>query len=142
MRAGAGGRREPGFTLVELCVVLAITALLAAIAWPSWQSHLQRSRRADAVVALMRVQMAQESFRANNGLYATQLDGLRGASSRRSSQGLYDIELVAAGVDRYEARARARADSLAAADTACAVMSLQVREGVAEFAPSSRCWNR
>ena len=142
MCAGLRGRPASGFTLVELCVVLAITGVLAAIAWPSWQGHLQRSRRADAVAALMRVQMAQESFRAHHGLYAAQLHGLRGASSTRSGQGLYDIELVGATGDRYEARARARADSLVAGDADCAVMSVMVREGVAEFMPSSRCWNR
>lgn len=135
-------RQEHGFTLVELCVVLALVGLLATVAWPSMQAQLQRSRRADAVAALMRVQLAQESYRANNGLYAAQLVGLQGASSTRSREGLYDIELVGDGPNRYEARATARAGSVAAADADCAVMSLQVREGLAEFAPSARCWNR
>ena len=127
-----------GFTLVELCVVLVVSGLLAAAAWPSWQSQLQRGRRADAVAALMRVQMAQENHRAHHGLYAARLDALKGAAATLSSQGLYDIELSGGG-DRYEARASAHPGSGAAGDAACAVLRLQVRDGLADFAPSLRC---
>ncbi len=139
---GLARRRDQGFTLVELCVVLAVAGVLASVAWPSMQAQLQRGRRADAVAALMRVQLAQESYRAHHGLYAPQLLALQGASSTRSREGLYDIELVGDGPNRYEARAVARAGSVVAGDPACAVMSVQVREGVAEFMPSARCWNR
>jgi type IV pilus assembly protein PilE len=135
-------RCAPGFTLVELCVVLAVSGVLASIAWPSFQSQLQRGRRSDAVTALLRVQLAQENHRANHGLYASQLSALVGAASPRSSEGLYDIELLGSGGDRYEARATARAGSVVASDTGCAVLSLQVRDGLADFAPSPRCWNR
>jgi type IV pilus assembly protein PilE len=135
-------RGHAGFTLVELCMVLTLTGVLATIAWPSLQAQLQRGRRADAVAALMRVQLAQESYRAHHGLYATQLALLGGASAGRSIEGLYDIELFNDGPERYQARARARAGSAAAGDSACAVLTLQVREGLAEFAPSARCWNR
>jgi type IV pilus assembly protein PilE len=135
-------RGHAGFTLVELGVVLALTGVLATIAWPSLQAQLQRGLRADAVAALMRVQLAQENYRAHHGLYATQLALLAGASAGRSREGLYDIELVNDGPERYEARARARPGSAVAGDTACAVMSLLVREGWVEFAPSARCWNR
>jgi type IV pilus assembly protein PilE len=135
-------RQATGFSLVELCVVLALAGVLAAIAWPSMQAQLQRSRRADAVVALMRVQLAQESYRANNGLYAAQLHGLRGASSSRSGEGWYDIELLADGPQGYEVRATARAGTMMARDTACAVLRLQVREGLAAFSPAMHCWNR
>jgi len=137
----AAPRRRTGFTLVELCVVLAVAGLLAAAAWPSWQSQLQRGRRADAVAALMRVQLAQESHRAHHGLYASGLQALAGASASHSGEGLYDIELDGGG-DRYEARATARAGSAAAGDAACATLRLQVHEGLADYAPSARCWNR
>ena len=133
--------KASGFTLVELCVVLAVAGVLASIAWPSYQAQLQRSRRTDAVAALTRLQFAQEKYRAHHGLYASQLGVLGGAAAPRSSEGLYDIELRGGG-DRYEARATARADTLVAHDAGCTVLSLQVRDGLADFAPSPRCWNR
>lgn len=134
-------RGTKGFTLVELCVVLAVAGLLATVAWPSYQTQLQRGRRVDAVTALMRVQLAQENHRAHHGLYASQLSVLAGSTAPRSGEGLYDIELVGGG-DHYEARATARAGSVAADDRKCAVLSLRVRDGLADFAPSSYCWNR
>jgi type IV pilus assembly protein PilE len=137
----AARRHATGFTLVELCVVLALAGLLAAAAWPSYQSQLQRSRRADAVGALLRVQAAQESHRAHHGLYAAQLQALVGASTPASREGWYDIELAGGG-DRYEARAVARADRAAAGDSACATLRLQVRDGISHYAPSAQCWNR
>ncbi|HMO47097.1 MAG TPA: type IV pilin protein [Rubrivivax sp.] len=131
---------RPGFTVVELCVVLAVAGLLAAAAWPSFHAQLQRGRRADAVAALLRVQQAQESHRAHHGLYAAQLQALRGAAAARSDQGLYDIELSGGGAG-YEARAMARAGGAAASDTRCAPLRLRVHEGIADFAPSAACWN-
>ena len=140
--AARGVAWHRGFSLVEICIVLAVAGVLAAVAWPSLQSQLQRGRRADAVAALMRVQLAQESFRAHHGLYAARLAQLRGASMSRSDSGLYDIELSGDGGTHYEARAQARAGAPSASDHACAVLRIQVVDGQAEFAPSLRCWNR
>lgn len=131
-----------GFTLIELSVVCAVVGVLATIAWPSLQDYLDRSRRADAVVALTKVQIAQEAFMAHHGLYASELAHLVGAASLSSPEGRYRIALHAAGPTGYEAEARARADGPMAADTACAVLKLQVEDGMARFGPSPRCWNR
>lgn len=135
------GAHRGGFTLVELVIVMTVAGLLLSVAWPSYRAQLLRGQRADAVAALQRVQLAQESHRAHHGIYASQLDALRGAAAARSSEGRYDIALHGGGT-RFEAVATARADTLAAADAACAELRLQVHDGVAEYAPSARCWNR
>ncbi len=134
--------RGPGFTLVEICIVLAVAGLLAAIAWPSFQAQLQRGRRADGVASLMRLQLAQEQYHALHGLYAARLSQLAGAGATRSNEGLYDIQLAGDGGASFEAFATARAGTAAAGEGACAVLRLRVRNGVAEYAPSLRCWNR
>jgi len=46
-----------GFTLIEVMIVVALIALLATIALPSYQDSIRKSRRADAKAAL--VQLAQ-----------------------------------------------------------------------------------
>lgn len=135
-------RARRGFTLVEISVVLALVGILCTLAWPSLREPLLRSRRADAVAALTRLQLAQEGHRTLHGGYASQLGALRGANGSRSPEGLYDIELEPDGPEHYEARATARAGSLVAGDSACRVIRLEVHDGVAEFAPSARCWNR
>jgi type IV pilus assembly protein PilE len=137
-RRGGGA----GFTLVEVCVVTAIVGLLAVCSWPALGDYLTRSRRADAVAALTKVQLAQEAFHANHGVYAGQLSSLVGAAASASPEGLYAIVLRSHGPTSYEALATARADGPMASDAACAVMRLRVQHGLPDFGPTLRCWNR
>ena len=58
-----------GFSLIELLTVLLIIGLLAAIGWPSYQSHLMRSQRAQAAVALLQAQHFMERHYSLHGSY-------------------------------------------------------------------------
>jgi type IV pilus assembly protein PilE len=56
-----------GFTLVELMVVVAIVGIMAAVAYPSYQDSVRKSRRADGKTALLQaVQVAERWFTQNN----------------------------------------------------------------------------
>jgi type IV pilus assembly protein PilE len=70
-----------GFTLIELMVVVAIAGILAAVAYPAYTSHIQRSRRADAVAVLTAVVQAQERYRSNRNAYASDATGEGGATA-------------------------------------------------------------
>lgn len=133
--------RAGGFTLIEVVVVLAVAGILTTVAWPSWQGHLQRARRADALAALTRLQTAQESYRNQHGGYSGNLLSLAGATSR-SLDGFYDLALQGPGGDSVTLTARARAGTAQSRDTDCPEITLQLRQGFAEAGPNSRCWNR
>lgn len=60
-----------GLTLVEVLVVVAITAILVSIAVPSYQRYLQRGHRAEAVRAMLEAAACQERVRAGSGYYDT-----------------------------------------------------------------------
>jgi type IV pilus assembly protein PilE len=49
-----------GFSLIELMVTVAIAAILAAIAYPSYTQYVMRSRRSDAKAALLDLAARQE----------------------------------------------------------------------------------
>lgn len=65
--SGAIRRAVAGFTLIELMIVVAVVAILAAIAVPSYQEQVRKSRRAQAKADIVEyVQMAERFFTVNN----------------------------------------------------------------------------
>jgi type IV pilus assembly protein PilE len=58
-----------GFTLVELMITVAIVGLLAAIAVPSYSSHVTQSRRVDAQGALISLGQAMERYYTEKSTY-------------------------------------------------------------------------
>lgn len=77
-------RHQPGFTLIELMITVAVIGILAAIAYPSYQDSLRKSRRSDAINALGAAQLAQEKWRANKTTYGALADiGISATSSER-----------------------------------------------------------
>ncbi|WP_376695664.1 type IV pilin protein [Wenzhouxiangella sp. EGI_FJ10305] len=43
---------ERGFTLIELMITIAVLAIIVAIAIPSYQNYIEKTRRSDAVTGL------------------------------------------------------------------------------------------
>ena len=63
-------RRVAGFTLIEIMIVVVIVGILAAIAYPSYERHVQRSIEAEAQGQIMELAGALEAHRAKNFSYA------------------------------------------------------------------------
>ena len=69
-------RREAGFTLLELLVVLAIMGLLAAIIAPQVLKYLGSSRTQTARVQIQNIVAALELYKLDVGHYPSQAEGL------------------------------------------------------------------
>jgi type IV pilus assembly protein PilE len=94
-----------GFSLIELLIALAIVAILAAITVPSFSGLVAKSRRSDAMAALLDVQLAQERWRALNFRYAPTLARL-GWASPDSPDGYYQLRINSVDDDGFVATAR------------------------------------
>ncbi|MGL6116965.1 type IV pilin protein [Plesiomonas sp.] len=71
MKIKAGVRT--GFTLIETMIVVAIISIIAAIAIPSYQNHIIKSRRTEVLTQLLQGQLAQERLWLMNKTYSTNL---------------------------------------------------------------------
>ncbi len=58
--------RHGGFTLIEMLVVIVITAILVSIAAPSYMSSIRKSRRTEAKTALLDIAAREERFLSTN----------------------------------------------------------------------------
>ena len=62
-------RRTRGFSLIELMIALVIAGVLLAIAIPSYQGHVIKTRRNEARELLTSAGLAIEKFKAQNFAY-------------------------------------------------------------------------
>ena len=68
--------RPAGFTLIELVVVLAIIAALAAVVAPEMVRHAGDARTEAARTQIELFALALEAYRLDNGIYPSSDDGL------------------------------------------------------------------
>lgn len=167
---GAVPRRR-GFTLIELMITVAIVAIIAAVALPSYFGSVRKSRRADAISAINQVAQAQERYRANQASFGDRLIVASGkitgvgvssdtgaATSAASPDGYYTITLStpsgSASSVAYGVAATAVSGKGQTSDNGCQYMRLDVVGGNLSYlagtsagtatsgGTSSRCWSR
>jgi type IV pilus assembly protein PilE len=133
--------KERGSTLIDICAACLMGSVTMALALPSYQNHLERKQRGDAVSALQRVQQAQLRHLEQHGSFALRLDELGAAGTQLSERGTYRITMFSEGPDSFEAHAVALPDRDQAKDPGCTQLTLRVTDRAVTYEPSARCWN-
>jgi type IV pilus assembly protein PilE len=89
-----GGQK--GFTLVEMMIVVAIIAVLAAIAVPNYSEQVRKSRRSDAKVALEQTaQTLERCFVDNNTFVFHAINAPSCPQTFTTHDGYYTITVAA-----------------------------------------------
>lgn len=81
------GRGGPGFSLVELMIVVVIIGILSAIAMPLYSRSRYRSFALEATEVLSRITAAQESYRAEFNVYSDVSNDLTLAGTSNGTSG-------------------------------------------------------
>ena len=155
-------RRAParGFTIIELMIAVVVIGVIMALAFPSFQGSIRKSRRAEAFTALGAVQLAQERFRANNPEFTNRLSNARTATPpglelpATTPSGYYTVSLSGSSATGYTALATAVAGTSQANDGDCGKLSVRMDVGnllygsaalagtITESAAGNKCWVR
>ncbi|MGR8929056.1 MAG: type IV pilin protein [Gammaproteobacteria bacterium] len=148
-----------GFTLIELMITVAIVAILAAIAYPSYTEYVMRGRRADAKAGLLSLQLAQEKYRTNCPRYAAGIDDdpinyscdaaapdYTLTHSTSSPDGHYTLSVVSASATTYKIKA-ARVNGGLQANDKCGDFQIDTSQSspkqvvnAAGGYDAARCW--
>ena len=84
-------KKQRGFSLLEMMVVVVVIAVLAGLAINSYANQVRKSKRAEAKQMLTDYALRMEKWRTNNASYTVDLTDINGAAT--SPSGNYSIQL-------------------------------------------------
>lgn len=126
-----------GFTLIELMMVLVIIGILVAIAFPTYQDQMYRSRRSDGQAALVSLAALMEHYFTENNTYTGATLANVGASAT-SPEGYYTMSIPTLTASTYVLNAAPVAGGPQVGDS-CGTLTLDNNN---VKGPNLTCWGQ
>ena len=106
-------KMQKGFTLIELMIVVAIIAILAAIAIPAYQNYIIRSKVTEAITALDMAQTAvSETFQTQGIVPASNASaGLPATAASVASKYVSNLQIGTGGIIKATVQGTNAADA-------------------------------
>lgn len=102
---------QKGVTLIELLVVVAIIGLLTAIAYPSYESHVFKGHRSQAMADMMKIQLTLEEGYTTNGSYDYTIVASNTCAFCETDTTRYHLTIIkGSGMDKYKVIATPQSD--------------------------------
>ena len=111
--------QQSGFTLIEMMIVVAIIGVLAAIAYPSYQSYVIKTKRVDMMTEMQNIASEMESRKLAQGSYSAISAGVKTDFSTaypRQGTALYDVTITDPLVAKWEITAKPKTGTQMAGD--------------------------
>lgn len=133
-----------GFTLIELMIVVAVVAILAAIAIPSYLRYTIRANRSAAEDVMLDMANAQERYMVDARQYTTSNAQL-GYSSTTMPNAVASSYTIAVATSAgppptYTITATPKSGTLQARDTDCGTLTLGSDGSKSPSPSTTRCW--
>ncbi|WP_049721179.1 type IV pilin protein [Gilvimarinus polysaccharolyticus] len=130
-------KKEKGFTLIEVMIVVAIIGIIAVIAVPSYLDNIRRANRADATTSLTNVAHQMQRCYTLNNSYT----GCPSIGTRTSDEDFYTIVVALTDAGAGYTATATPAKTPQTGDSDCASLTLN-NLGQKSASPDSegRCW--
>jgi type IV pilus assembly protein PilE len=129
-------KRQTGFTLIELMIVVAIIGIIASYAFPSYVESVRKANRAEAKSLMLQVANQQERYYTENNAYGALTAIGNTTASLATDSGRHNITVTLSNSDANYIITATPVET----DPTCGNLTLSNTGAQASSVVNASCW--